>query len=461
MPNQFNQSRENLQSKCRLISEFACQLLVPDAIVNRLCAEIDYTFRDRLYSPMITVWLFLMQVLSPDKSCQNAMKRLNAWRTERGLSKVSCKTTSFCQARCRLPEALFEKLLAWAARQCEQATQESWLCWGRVVELVDGWTITMADTNANQKAYPQIACRKRGCGFPLARMVGMFSLATGAVNSMAMSAYQGKETGETSLLRTILDRVLPGRILLADRCYASFWLHSLSQLRGIDVVARAHHLRKIDFRQGIQQGRLDQIVAYSKTATSQVDEPVAVRYVSQLDPGASPAIPDQHPRLSHTPGNLGHNAVGRRAVRCERTGELYRRRWQVELHIRRLKTQMTMEHLRCQTPAMVCKEVLCHLIGYNIVHAAIIAAALKFQRCLNKLSFTGTLQAIEEFASYLRRRASRYLEHWECVLTTIAQITVGNRANRKEPRELKRRPKQYKLMQTPRRSIRTREVTMS
>ncbi|PQO28701.1 hypothetical protein [Blastopirellula marina] len=95
---------------------------------------------------------------------------------------------------------------------------------------------------------------------------------------------------------------------------------------------------------------------------------------------------------------------------------------------------------------MVRQEIHCHLISDNIVRAAMVASALKFQRCPNKLSFTRALQAIDQFAAYLRRRSGRYLEPWECVLRTIAKLTIGDRPNRKEPRQIKCRPKTYKLL---------------
>ena len=260
----LTESDTRLQSKLRSASKLVRDFLSPDPQVLRICDELGYEFRDRIYNPMITVWMFVTQVISADKSCQKAVTRLNAWRVAKGLPKVSSETTSYCKARCRLPEALFERLLRWTATRCEEATDEDWLFCGRVVEMVDGWTVTMADSEENQEEYPQMAGQKPGCGFPIARMIGVFSLATGAINFTAMAAYQGKQTGETSLLRIILDRVLPGRILLADRYYASFWLLAMSELRNIDLVARAHHLRKVDFRRGLKQGYLDQIVAYHR-----------------------------------------------------------------------------------------------------------------------------------------------------------------------------------------------------
>ena len=109
-----------------------------------------------------------------------------------------------------------------------------------------------------------MSSQKPGCGFPIARMIGVFSLATGAIRLTAMNAYKGKQTGETSLLRSILSGISPGTILLADRYYASFWLLAQSELKQIDLVARVHHKRKVDFRRGLKQGYLDQLVAYHK-----------------------------------------------------------------------------------------------------------------------------------------------------------------------------------------------------
>ncbi|TWU04040.1 hypothetical protein [Neorhodopirellula pilleata] len=222
MKDQSTDSPPDLQSKLRSAKSLCLDLLLPKPEVLTMCDEIGHEYRDRIYNPMIVVWMFITQVLSKDHSCQQAVTRFNAWRVARGLSKVSSVTTAYCKARCRLPEELFERLLAWTSSRCEQVTNESWLFHNRIVEMVDGWTVMMADTDENQEEYPQMTSQKPGCGFPIARMIGVFSLATGAINHTAIGPYKGKQTGETSLLRTALDRILPGRILLADRYYASF-----------------------------------------------------------------------------------------------------------------------------------------------------------------------------------------------------------------------------------------------
>jgi putative transposase len=450
---------ELTQSKLQATSELVRQFLGPNSVVKQICDDIGYKYRNRVYNPMVTVWLFLLQVISADKSCQKSVARMNGWLVARGLEKVSSDNTSYCNARIRLPETLFERLLDWTTARCQEATQEAWLFGGRVVQMVDGWTVTMADSAENQKEYPQLPGQKPGCGFPIARMVGLFSLATGAVHSMAIAAYQGKQTGEPSLLRTILHCVLPGRILLADRYYSSFWLLAMSEMRGIDLVARAHQLRKIDFRRGLKRGYMDQLVAYQR--------PGRPNWMNEEEYRRYPEfIMVRHLRYKVTQKGfrvkevtLATTLLDAEKYDAEALAALYGRRWSVELHIRSLKTQMKMEHLRCKCPQMVRKEIHCHLIGYNVIRAAMLASALRFRLCPTRLSFAGAIQAVDEFASCIRLKASRLHEHWESLLKTISELKVGNRPGRQEPRELKRRPKSYKLMQQPRDPNRNRYAT--
>ena len=325
--------------------------------------------------------------------------------------------------------------------------------------MVDGWTVTMSDTPENQEEYPQMTSQKPGCGFPIARMIGVFSLATGAINLTTLGAYKGKQTGETSLLRSILDRILPGRILLADRYYASFWLMAQSELKGIDLVARVHHKRKVDFRKGLKQGYLYQLVAYHK--------PQRPKWMSLEEYQTYPSfiiirhlkykVEQKGFRIREI--TLATTLLDASVYDAEELASLYRRRWMVELHIRSLKTQMQMDHLRCKSPQMVRKEIHCHMIGYNLVRAAMLASALKFRLCPSRLSFTGAMQALEEFASSLRLQSGRRSEQWANLLETISELTVGDRPGRQEKRELKRRQKNYKLMQSPRNPNRNRYAT--
>ena len=171
MNSNLNKSATELQSKLQSAKSLCLDLLLPKSAVLEICADIGYKFRNRTYNPMVVIWMFVSQVLSADHSCQQAVTRLNAYRIARGLKKVSSKTTAYCKARCRLPEVLFERLLRWTSMRCEEVSSEAWLFHHRIVEMVDGWTVTMADTNENQKEYRQMSSQKPGCGFPIARIV--------------------------------------------------------------------------------------------------------------------------------------------------------------------------------------------------------------------------------------------------------------------------------------------------
>ena len=456
---QSSNSSADVQSKFQSAKTLCFDLLLPTQAILRICNAFGYKFRDRIYNPAVVVWMFISQVLSSDHSCQQAVTRLNAWRITRGLSKVSSGTTSYCKARGRLPEVLFERLLAWTACKCEEATSEAWLFHERIVEMVDGWTVMMADTDENQKKYPQMSCHKPGCGFPIARMIGVFSLASGAINHMAIGPHKGKETGETSLLRTILDRILPGKILLADRLYASFWLLAEGEMRGVDLVARVHHSRKVDFRRGLKQGYFDQLVGYEK--------PARPEWMSREEYASYPhSILVRHLKYKVEQRGfrtrevtLATTLLDAEVYQAQELASLYYRRWQIELHIRSLKSQMQMAHLRCKSPQMVRKEIHCHMIGYNLVRAAMLASALKFNLCPSQLSFTGAMQAVEEFAGALRLGSSRREEHWDNLLEVVSEIVVGKRPGRQEKRVVKLRPKSYRLMSCPRNPNRNRYAT--
>lgn len=456
---QSNNFAADVQSKLQSAKSLCLDLLLPSAKIEELCVQLGYKFRQCDYTPMIVVWMFITQVLAADHSCQQAVTRLNAWRVARGLKRVSSETTSYCKARLKLPEELFARLLGWTASKCEEVRSNAWLFHGRAVEMVDGWTVTMADTAKNQSVYPQMACHKPGCGFPIARMVGIFSLATGAVKDMAIGPYKGKQTGESSLLRRLLHLISPGTILLADRYYATYWLLAASEMREIDLVARVHTLRKVDFRRGLKLGYFDQLVAYAK--------PVCPTWMSQEQYVAFPSvILIRHLRYKVEQRGfrtrvvtLATTLLDAELFKAEELAELYGRRWSVELHIRSLKTQMQMEQLRCKSPKMVRKEILCHMIGYNLVRCAMLASALKFNLRPWRLSFTGAMQALEEFAASLRLASQPCKQQWSNLLETISEIEVGNRPGRQEKRELKRRPKTYKLMTCPRNPNRNRYAT--
>lgn len=248
------------------------------ARVEAACRSCDHPWRERIYTPWITLGVFLSQVLSDDHSCDGAVDRFQRFRFDRGLAAVSAETTSYCEARGRLPENLVWELVRRTGGAIHQDVEPSWLFHGRSVKVADGSTVSMPDTPANQAAYPQAEAQKPGVGFPIARILVVFSLAVGTVLEAAIGPYQGKQTSELALLRLVIDQFHPGDVLLGDRFFCSYWVVAALAARGVDVVTRLHQCRSADFR------RLGQA-----QAAARLDDPRRVRRGPRpdRDPGAS------------------------------------------------------------------------------------------------------------------------------------------------------------------------------
>jgi hypothetical protein len=222
-------------------------------------------WKDRIYTPLMTLWVFLTQVLSADHSCRGAVARLIAHRLSQGQSPCSPETGAYCQARKRLPEQFFAAVTCLVGRALDAKVDSRWLWKGRRVYLFDGTTVIMPDTPENQAAYPQVYNQRRGLGFPIARVGTLTSLACGTILNLGVCRYAGKGQGEVSLLRQLWDVLHPGDVLLTDRLMANWRNILLLQQRGIELVARLNKAnRRADFRRGKRLGRHDHIVRWYK-----------------------------------------------------------------------------------------------------------------------------------------------------------------------------------------------------
>lgn len=402
-----------------------------------------------IYTPAVTIWVFLSQCLSPDHSCRDAVARLAAWRVAQQDSPCSTETSAYCSARDALPEATCYELVRRTGASLEGQAPAEWLWHGRRVRVIDGSTVTMPDTPANQAVYPQAKSQQPGCGFPIARILVVFSLATGAVLEAAIGQYAGKQTGEGSLFRKLHHVLNAGDLVLADRCFSGWFDLMLLCLRGVDVVARKHSSRVTDFRRGRRLAHDDHLVRWAKPERP---EWMSVRQYK--------ALPDElvvrelrvvvrqrgfRPKTVVVVTTL----LSADGFAADDVTDLYRRRWQAELKLRSLKVVLQMDHLRCKTPHRVHNEFYMHLVAYNVIRRVMALGAIEKGVPPWQISFKGALQTLNQFLpllGYGMPLSSGCL----ALVRGIAAHRVGNRPDRYEPRRVKRRPKQFKLLQHPR-----------
>src|SRR5436190_21028156 len=117
--------------------------------------EHGVKFRDRLFSPVTTIWGFLSQVLSEDHSCRDTVSRIIAHRAAAGLEVCSPNTASYCNARSRLVAGVLSTLAKRTAQQLQDGLPDGWKWNGRDVFIADGSHVSMPDTPQNQAGYPQ------------------------------------------------------------------------------------------------------------------------------------------------------------------------------------------------------------------------------------------------------------------------------------------------------------------
>lgn len=421
------------------------------AMVNEVLVAEGVTFKDRIYTPLVTLCMFLSQVIDPDHSCRASVARLIVWLAVNHRKTCAPDTSSYCEARMRLSERVIVRLVQETARRIDRGTSDEWLWKGRRVTLVDGTTVSMPDTEENQKEYPQSKSQKVGLGFPIARLVALVSLATGVVRDLAIGPYQGKETGETALFRTLWDGLERGEIALGDRLFCSFvGILGLSQ-RGVDGLFRMHQLRKFDFSKGRCLGIEDHIVTWSKPQRPEwMDKETYDQIPETLTVRELKVIVDQ-PGFRVNELVLVTTMLDAETYTKEDIAGLFLERWNIELDFRAIKDVMQMDVLRCKTPSMVRKEIWTHLLAYNLIRGVMRQAAEANDKRPRKLSFKGTLQTMTAFQDALRwAQPAERVRLMQEMLKAIASHEVGDRPGRSEPRANKRRPKSQSFLTVPR-----------
>lgn len=412
-----------------------------------------------VYSTAVMVWSFLGQVLRDGKeaSCQSAVARVVTYCIQRGEQPPTEDTGDYCRARAKLSEHALHELATTVATDMESAAGPAWLWKGLHAKLVDGFTFNMPDTPKNQAEYPQQQGQKQGCGFPVARAVAVLSLATACILDVAIGPYQGKQTGETALLRSLFGKFGPGDVAVMDRYYCSFMMIAALLAQGVPVCARKHHLRHTDFRRGVRLGKCDHLILWERPQRPTWMDVEAY----QLIP---PALTLREIRYSVVEKGRRTNSLtvittllDPHQYDKQSIADLYGFRWNAETDIGHIKTSLNLWHVRCKSPAMVRRELWATLLAYNLIRTTAAGAALVHQKLPRQISFTSACQYVLSTWMLIavgQISQQQFAHQIEIALQQIANCEVANRPGRLEPRVLKRRPKQYDLMQKPRSVLR-------
>ena len=422
--------------------------------IARVFREEEALFgQDDIYSTQMVLWAFLAQTLRDGKgvACASAVADIATYLLQTGRRPPSGDTGAYCRARAKLKLTALPRLVRETAGQLEQAVACAWLWKGRHAKLVDGFTFTMPDTPENQAAFPQIAEQRPGVGLPIARACVVLSLATACVCDLAVGPCEGKETGESALLRGMRETFDTNDVVVFDRYYGSFLMLALLSQRGIHVCARLHQRRRSDFRRGRRLGPGDHLITWTRPKKptwmaqeqyDQIPETLTLREVQ-----FNVTVPGRRVETLTVITTLTDPTVYSR----EDIADLYGFRWNAELDIRQIKQTLHLDHVRCKTPEMVRRELWVTLLAYNLIRKVIATAAAVHQKQPRQLGFTLACQSL--LASWMLLSTGACpdsLALYDLMLARLAANEVANRPGRIEPRVLKRRRHRYPLMQRPR-----------
>lgn len=427
------------------------------AFIHQVFQEEDALFgQNDIFSTEIVLWAFLAQTLRDGKgaACSAAVADIATYMVQTGQKPPSGDTGDYCRARAKLSLPALQRLVRESSSQLEDAAAKPWLFKDLHAKLIDGFTFTMPDTPENQNVYPQLKNLPGGVGFPFARACAVLSLATGCVCDIAIGPYAGKETGETALLRTILDTFAQNDIAVFDRYYCSYMMLALLKARDVQVCTRLHQLRKSDFRKGHRLGHNDYLVTWIRPQRpkwmtpeqyDQIPETMELREIRF----------DENEFGHHEAFTVITTLADPEKYSKEEIADLYGYRWNVEQDIFHFKQTLNLDHVRCKTPEMVLRELWTTLLAYNMIRKIMVTSASLYEKQPRRLSFTLTCQTILSAWMLLATDLCRDTQEMHAeILAKIAQQEVPKRPGRIEPRVIKRCTMRYPLMKRSRQQLR-------
>jgi hypothetical protein len=402
--------------------------------------------RNRRWNLRLVFWTFLWQVAQAGTPCREAIRQAQARCKTAGHPSPPDPDSPYCQARGNLPlerlQEIHESLSAEALEGL--ATKDLWC--GHHVVVVDGSSVTAPDSPANQKTFPQQSVQKPGCGFPILRLAGLLSLATGMLTAWATGPWSAHEVG---LLQTLWDFLRPGEVLLADRGFANWGLLAQCMRRNLHAVFRGKGVRRSDFRQGKRLSRNERLVQWHKPSTPA--KTVTAQEWALLPKGLTLRLVRCRLNIAGFRTRqitLVTTLLDRLQYPPEAFAQLYFRRWAMELSLRNLKTTLQMEHLSCKNPENLEREIRMHFLIHNLVRRLMLEAARRHRVPLERVSFAGSLASARRYGEALlqarsRRQRQKLVDE---MLRILAADLVPDRPGRREPRAVKRRPKPYPLL---------------
>lgn len=448
----LNQQRSSLIAS--QLSDYALQF--EPFIDPALLDSLSQTRRRQHYDNVTTFWAWLSQIIEQNASCSKAVSMVQTWCAQAGRPIPCSATGAYCQARQRLGleflQGTAQHILASMQRRITD--KDRWR--GLELKAIDGTSVKLMDTEANQLEYPQPSTQKTGCGFPVMGMVGVLNLSHGGWECFATAA---NDTNELTMTQELLDNFKSKQLVLADRGFCSYELIAQLLAGGTHSLMRLHQARHaaLDWRKGKKLSPTERLVTWKKPRYRSggrlsyeqweaLPETLSIRLVKYRC--AARGLEGKQRDIV-----VATTLLDPLKYPAEEIASLYHQRWHIELKFRDMKTTLGMEDFAVKSPDMAHKTLWMVLIVSNLIKAVSQRAAQQSGRSIAQMSYKGVLDLVVSYRSnyngHRSHEGKRRELHRELIEIASSKV-VDDRPGRHEPRAVKKRPKPFSWLTAPR-----------
>jgi len=420
---------------------------IDSSVTQTVCQELGLAWRETPLTPPVTLALLAQQVLAGNVSNPELIRRAGAQVT----------SEAYCTAKGRLPlkavQEFSRRVCDAAERSMEGSPDHRWK--GHRTWHVDGSSFSMPDTPSLQGHFGQPGRQEPGCGFPVAHLLCLFSAGTGLIREVVVSPLR---THDLRHVPQVHPHLQPGDVLIGDTAFESYFHLQGLHKQGALAIFPVHQRRITNFRAGRRHvkpghgkgqptsrwirtlGKDDQLVEYFRP-----DRCPAWMTREQYDASDGSIVVREIRRTIRRKGFRPRTVVVVTTLLdpalypADEIIEVLGGRWDVETHLRHLKTTMGMEVLRCKRVEGIQKELWAFVLIYNLVRIIMLEAATHQNVPLNRISFADALY---------------WMRHAKPGDALPNLIVNPHRPDRVEPRAIKRRPKEYDRLNKPRAQMR-------
>ncbi len=428
-------------------------LLFGSLLPALLLQEISFTQRKRVYTEIVVFWAWLAQVLLLNASCSKAVTMIRSWCSAQNLPTPSAGNGGYCSARKRLRLEFLQTIFKHIAQTLNRRIRQEDKWKGLVVKSIDGSSVQLMDTEANQSAFPQPNTQKKGCGFPVMGVAGVLNHAHGGWEGYVTALHTEHDH---KVAHRLIKYFEAGDLALADAAYSSYELIIRFSLKGVSSLMPLHQARKADFRKGEKIGPNERIYTWqkpnrqpkrsnlSKEEWTELPNTMRVRVIRFWYTDKDGKQIRKH---------LVTTLLDQQEYPWEDLVSLYLERWDIELRFRDLKTAMGFEELNVKTPEMAKKSLAMAMIGLNLIKAVSQEAADLSNGNIRHVSFTGALNEVISYCPNFRNQSQnrhKRVELYQNLIELVSEQLIDIRPFRREPRVIKKRPKSFPRLTIPR-----------